>query len=315
MTDPAAPPYPGAMHDHAPTGIRGASNRSLLALSLALTSVVMVVQVVGAALSGSLALLADAAHMFTDAAALVIALVASAVAARPANDRRTFGFQRAEVFGALANGVILIALSAWVAVEAVLRLLRPAEQEVAGGLMLVVAIVGLVANGAAMWLLSAAQRRSINVRGAYLEVLGDMIGSAAVIAAAAVILITRWAPADAIASLLIAAMIVPRAFGLLREVVSVLSEAAPRGVRLAEIRAHILDTPGVVAVHDLHVWQLTRGAPVFSAHVVVDDQALRDGRAAGILSRLQTCLDAHFDVEHSTFQLEPAGHVEHDAHA
>lgn len=299
------------MHDHAP-GIRGASNRRLLAVSLAITTVVMLVQIVGAALSGSLALLADAAHMFTDAAALVIALIASAVAARPANDRRTFGYQRAEVFGALANGVILLVLSAWVAVEAVLRLVNPAETEIAGGLMLAVAVVGLIANAIAMWLLGSAQRRSINVRGAYLEVLGDLLGSAAVIIAAIVILVTGWAPADAVASLLIAAMIVPRAIGLLREVGSVLGEGTPKGMQVQEIRDHILTTPGVVAVHDVHVWQLTRGAPVFSAHVVVDDAALSDGRSGRILASLQGCLTQHFDVEHSTFQLEPAGHVEHD---
>ena len=303
------------MHDHAPSGVRGAGNRRLLAISLAITTVVMVVQIIGAALSGSLALLADAAHMFTDAAALVIALVASMVAARPANDRRTFGYQRAEVFGALVNGIILIALSAWVAVEGVSRLVSPSDVEVAGGLMLGVAIVGLIANAVAMWLLSSAQRRSINVRGAYLEVLGDLIGSAAVIVAAIVILVTGWAQADAIASLFIAAMIIPRAIGLLREVVSVLAESAPKGTHVREIREHILGTPGVVDVHDVHVWQLTRGAPVFSAHVVVDGAALQDGKASGILSQLQTCLSQHFDVAHSTFQLEPAGHVEHDAHA
>jgi cobalt-zinc-cadmium efflux system protein len=303
------------MHDHAPGGIRGASNRRLLAISLALTSVVMVVLVVGAVLSGSLALFADAAHMFTDAAALVIALVASIVAARPANDRRTFGYQRAEVFGALVNGVILIILSVWVAVEGVRRLMDPGDVEVAGGLMLVVAVVGLIANGVAMWLLSAAQRRSINVRGAYLEVLGDLIGSAVVIVAAIVILVTGWMPADAIASLVIAAMIIPRAIALLREVVSVLAESTPQGMHVEDIREHILSTSGVVDVHDVHVWQLTRGAPVFSAHVVVEAAALSGGRSGAILGKLQTCLADHFDVEHSTFQLEPAGHVEHDAHA
>lgn len=304
------------MHDHPREGgIRGASNRRLLAISLALTGAVMVVQVVGAVLSGSLALLADAVHMFTDAAGLVIALVAASVAARPANDRRTFGYQRAEVFGALINAVVLIALSVWIAVEGVKRLIDPGEVEIAGALMLVVAVGGLAANAVAMWLLSAAQRRSMNVRGAYLEVLGDLIGSAAVIVAALVIVVTGWVQADAVASLLIAAMIVPRAAGLLREVVSVLSESVPQGTQVRDIRRHILETPGVVDVHDVHVWQLTRGAPVFSAHVVVDDAAMADGRAASILSRLQSCLDQHFDVEHSTFQLEPAGHVEHDAHA
>jgi cobalt-zinc-cadmium efflux system protein len=292
------------MHDHAPSGgVRDASNRRLLATALALTATVMVVQVVGAILTGSLALLADAAHMFTDAAALVVALIATAIAARPADDRRTFGYQRAEVLGALANGVILIVLCAWIGVEAVQRLLTPAEAEVHGALMLVVAVVGLVANAVSMFLLSRAQKRSINVRGAYLEVLGDLIGSAAVIVAAIVIVTTGFTQADAIASLFIAVMIVPRAIGLLREVV----------VHVAEIREHLREADGVVDVHDVHVWQLTRGAPVFSAHVIVEDAALTDGRAAAILASLQTCLADHFDVEHSTFQLEPAGHVEHDS--
>jgi len=237
------------------------------------------------------------------------------VAARPANDRSTFGYQRAEVFGALINAVILIALSVWVAIEGIARLLNPGEAEVAGGLMLVIAVIGLVANAVAMWLLSTAQRRSINVRGAYLEVLGDLIGSVAVIVAAIVIVTTGWTAADAIASLLIAAMIVPRAISLLREVFSVLSESTPKGMHVDDIRDHILSTPGVVDAHDVHVWQLTRGAPVFSAHVVVDAAALDDGRSAAILARLQSCLAEHFDVEHSTFQLEPAGHIEHDAHA
>ncbi|MCR2793068.1 cation diffusion facilitator family transporter [Microbacterium sp. zg.Y625] len=304
------------MHDHAPArGIRGADNRRLLALSLTITSVVLVVQVVGALLSGSLALLADAGHMFTDAAALVIALVASTVAARPADDRATFGYQRAEVFGALANAVILLVLAGWIVVEAVGRLARPGPAEVAGGLMLAVAVLGLVANSVALWLLGAAQKRSINMRGAYLEVLGDLLGSAAVIVAAVVILLTGWTQADAVVSLLIAAMIVPRAVSLLREVASVLGETAPQGTQVAQIRRHIVATPGVVDVHDVHVWQLTRGAPVFTAHVVVDAACLADGRATGILTDLQTCLADHFDVAHSTFQLEPAGHIERDAHA
>ncbi|GAA2967931.1 cation diffusion facilitator family transporter [Microbacterium schleiferi] len=297
------------MHDHAP-GIRGASNRRLLTASLTITSVVLVVQVVGAFLSGSLALLADSVHMLTDTAALVIALIASIVAARPATDRQTYGYQRAEVFGALINAVLLIGLSVWIVVEAIQRLLDPGEAEVRGGIMLIVAVVGLLANAAAMWLLSAAQRTSINVRGAYLEVLGDLLGSALVIVAAIVVLLTGWQAADAVASLLIAALIVPRAVGLLREVFHVLSESAPKGTHVAEIREHILSAADVVAVHDIHVWQLTRGAPVFTAHVVIDPDAIAAGRSGEILSRLQTCLASHFDVEHSTFQLEPAGHVE-----
>ncbi|KJQ54581.1 cation diffusion facilitator family transporter [Microbacterium sp. SA39] len=296
------------MHDHAPAagGIRSASSRRLLAISLSLTATVMVVQIVGAVLTGSLALLADAAHMFTDASALVIALIAASVAARPADDRRTFGYQRAEVFGALINAVILIALAAWVAVEGISRLVNPGDVEVAGGLMLVVAVVGLFANAVSMWLLSRAQRTSINVRGAYLEVMGDLIGSVAVIVAAVIILTTGWMPADAVASLLIAAMILPRAITLLREVFSVLSESAPKGTAVSEIRTHLLGYEGVIGVHDVHVWQLTRGAPVFTAHVSVDPLLIADGRSARLLSEMQACLADHFDVEHSTFQIEPA---------
>ena len=304
------------MHDHAPTpgGIRSAGHRRLLAISLSLTATVMVVQVVGALLTGSLALLADAAHMFTDASALVIALIASAVAARPADDRRTFGYQRAEVFGALINAIILIVLAGWVGFEGVGRLLNPSDVEVAGPLMLIVAVVGLVANAISMWLLSRAQRTSINVRGAYLEVMGDLIGSAAVIVAAIIIVTTGWMPADAIASLFIAAMIIPRAITLLREVFSVLAESAPKGTAVSEIRQHLLDYDGVVGVHDVHVWQLTRGAPVFSAHVTVSADLLVEGGSAQLLTDLQSCLADHFDVEHSTFQIEPAEHSDCEPH-
>ena len=304
------------MHDHAHgvSGVRGQANHRLLAISLTLTSLVMVVQIVGAVLTGSLALLADAAHMFADASALVIALIASLVAARPANERNTYGYQRAEVFGALINAVLLIALCVWIAIEAIGRLVTPSEHEVAGGLMLAVAVTGLVANAISMWLLPAAQRTSINVRGAYLEVLGDLIGSAVVIVAAIVIWTTGWMPADALASLLIAVMIVPRAITLLREVFAVLGERAPEGTDVATIREHILSADGVADVHDVHVWQLTRGAPVFTAHVVVEPDVLTSGRSGALLSSLQSCLAEHFDVEHSTFQFEPAGHTEHEAH-
>ncbi|WP_455905208.1 cation diffusion facilitator family transporter [Microbacterium sp.] len=304
------------MHDHAPAagGIRSASHRRLLAISLTLTATIMVVQVVGAIFTGSLALLADAAHMFTDASALAIALIAAAVAARPADDRRTFGYQRAEVFGALINAIILILLAGWVAFEAVGRLLNPGETEVVGGLMLVVAVVGLVANAISMWLLSRAQRTSMNVRGAYLEVMGDLIGSAMVIIAAIVIVTTGWMPADAIASLMIAVLIIPRAISLLREVFSVLSESAPKGTAVSEIRQHLLDYDGVIGVHDVHVWQLTRGAPVFSAHVSVDPALLADGRSTKLLNDLQSCLAHHFDVAHSTFQIEPAEQSDCEPH-
>ena len=298
-------------HDHS-AGIRGGGNCRLLAISIGITSIVLLVQIVGAILTGSLALLADAGHMFTDVAALIVALIASSVALRPANERRTYGYQRAEVFGALINALILIVLAVVVGIEGVRRLVEPADAEVQGGLMLIVAVVGLVANAVALWLLSAAQKHNMNVRGAYLEVMGDMIGSGTVIVAAIVIITTGWMPADAIASLAIAVFIIPRAFGLLREVFSVLAQSAPRDVHVREIREHILRTDGVVDAHDIHVWQLTRGAPVFTAHVVVDPEMLAEGRAAALLEELQECLAEHFDVEHSTFQLEPAGFTEPD---
>lgn len=297
------------MHDHG-HGIRGAGSRRLLTISLCLTATVMVVQVVGALLTGSLALLADAAHMFTDASALVIALIASTVAARPADDRRTFGYQRAEVLGALINAIILIVLATSVGIEGVRRLVEPAETEVAGPLMLAVAVIGLVANAVAMWLLSSAQKTNVNVRGAYLEVMGDLIGSAAVIVAAVIIVTTGWMPADALASLFIAIMIIPRAITLLREVFSVLAESAPKDTHVSEIRDHVLGFDGVTSVHDVHVWQLTRGAPVFTAHVGVERTVFAEGRAGALLEQLQGCLAEHFDVAHSTFQLEPDGQAE-----
>ena len=303
------------MHDHA-DGIRGSGIRRRVSISLWLSAPGMVVAVIGAILTGSLALLADAAHMFTDASALVIALIASAVAARPADDRRTFGYQRAEVLGALVNAIILIVLSVSVGIEGVHRLFEPTSAEIGGPLMLVVAVIGLIANAIAMWLLSSAQKTNINVRGAYLEVLGDMIGSAAVIVAAIVIVVTGWMPADAIASLFIAVMIIPRAITLLREVFSVLAESAPKDTHVSEIREHMLGFDGVTSVHDVHVWQLTRGAPVFTAHVGVQPELFAEGRAGELLEQLQGCLADHFDVAHSTFQLEPEGQAEcTDTHA
>lgn len=298
------------MHDHAPApgGLRSAGHRRLLAISLGLTATVMAVQIAGAILSGSLALLADAAHMFTDSSALVIALIATGVAARPADARRTFGYQRAEVFAALINAIILIVLTVSVAFGGIQRLLNPGDVEVAGPVMLTVAVIGMIANATSLWLLSRAQATSINVRGAYLEVMGDLLGSVMVIVAAIVIVTTGWMPADAIASLLIAAMIVPRAVSLLREVVSVLAESAPKGMSVDDIRTHLKGYQGVVDVHDVHVWQLTRGAPVFTAHVMVAPAVYTADRSAELLAELQSCLAEHFDVEHSTFQLEPAGH-------
>jgi cobalt-zinc-cadmium efflux system protein len=233
------------------------------------------------------------------------------IAARPANDRNTFGYRRAEVLGALANGVLLTVVAVVVAVEAVTRLATGVEH-VAGLPLLLVACTALVANIASALVLRGGKDASINLRGAYLEVLGDMVGSVAAIIAGVVVLTTGWAPADAIASLAIAAFIVPRAFALLRDVMHVLTESTPRGTDIDEIRQHLLGTAGVVAVHDVHVWQITTGAPVFSAHVVVQPAILARGFTDDLLDRLRGCLTDHFDVEHSTFQLEPAEHADHE---
>lgn len=271
---------------------------------------VFVLEIVGALLSGSLALLADAGHLVSDLVGLIVALVAATVAARPATDRQTFGFQRVEVFGALVNSLILIGVAVSVAIGAAFRL--GGHPEVQGGWMLVVAVIGLVGNVAGLLVLRGGAKASINMRGAYLEVLGDTLGSLATIAAAVVILTTGIGWADAIASLVIAVLIVPRALSLLREVVRVLSESAPVSTDVAEIRKHILGTEGVVAVHDVHVWAITSGAPVFSAHVVVSPTVFARGRAGALLDELGGCLSEHFDVAHSTFQLEPAEHAEHE---
>ena len=293
-------------HDHT-----HGTNRNRLLIAIGIVVAVLVVEVVGAWLSGSLSLLADAGHMLSDLAGLVIALMATIVAARPATDRQTFGYRRAEVFGALINGLILVVVAVVVTVGAIGRLVG-GEPEVHSVPMLIVAVIGLVANLGALLLLRPAAGHSINMRGAYLEVLGDLVGSATVIVAAVVILTTGFVAADAIASLLIAVLIVPRAFSLLRDVVRVLSEAAPADTDVAEIRDHILGTPGVVAVHDVHVWAITSGAPVFSAHVVCEQSVFRSGGTGALLDELSGCLTKHFDVEHSTFQLEPAEHAAHE---
>ncbi|SDN44302.1 cobalt-zinc-cadmium efflux system protein [Klenkia soli] len=302
----------GHSHAHVPAGgTVSAGYRRRLGLVLAITGTVLVVQAVGAVLSGSLALLADAAHMATDALGIALALGAVTLAQRPASGRRTFGWQRIEVLAAVGNGLLLLGVGGYVVVEAIRRIGDPPE--IRSGLMLGVAVLGLVANLVSLLLLREGQGESLNMRGAYLEVLGDALGSVAVIVAAVVILTTGWTGADVVASLAVGALVLPRAWSLLRDALDVLLEAAPRGVDLADVRAHILGVAGVVDVHDLHAWTITSGLPVLSAHVVVDDVVLADGHGGRVLDALCTCLGGHFDVEHCTFQLESASHREHEA--
>jgi cobalt-zinc-cadmium efflux system protein len=286
-------------------------HRRRLIVVLVITSVVLIVEVVGGLVAGSLALLADAGHMLTDSTGLILALIAASLAARAATVKRTFGLQRAEVLAALGNALLLVGVAVWVLIQAVDRLRNPTEID--GGLMFVVGVVGVLANMAGLLILRPAQAKSLNMRGAYLEVLGDLVGSLAVVAAAVVILTTGWMPIDAIASLLIVVVIIPRAWSLLREVVDVLLEATPHGVDLAEVREHIKQVRGVVDVHDLHAWTITSGVPVLSAHVIVDNACISEGRSGEVLDRLGECLGGHFDVSHCTFQLEPVGHQEHEA--
>jgi cobalt-zinc-cadmium efflux system protein len=296
-----------APHVH---GTAAQAHRGRLAAVLAVTGTVLVVEVVGGIVSGSFALLADAGHMLTDAAGLLLTLLATHLAARPATARRTFGWQRAEVLAAMVNGMVVAGVGVVVLVEGIGRIAHPRPVE--AGPMLAVAAVGLVANAVGIGLLHRGQGESLTVRGAYLEVLGDLLGSVAVVVAALVVLGTGFERADGIASVLIGLVILPRAVALLRQVAAVLLEATPEGVDLAAVRTHITGVPGVADVHDLHAWTITSGVPVLSAHVVVDDEVIAAGRTGRVLDALGECLAGHFDVEHCTFQLEPAAHAAHE---
>jgi cobalt-zinc-cadmium efflux system protein len=290
-------------HDHAR---RTVDHRKRLAMVLGITCTILVVEVIGAVLSGSLTLFADAGHMATDAGGIGLSLLAMWFAARPAHPSRTFGSYRLEILAAVANALLLFAVGVYILVEAALRLLEPPT--VASGTMLVFGAVGLAANAVSLVLLRQGQAHSLNVRGAFLEVLNDAFGSAAVLVAAAAIWLTGFQRADAIASAVVGALILPRTWKLLREALDVLLESAPKGIDLAEVRQHMLEERGVVEVHDLHAWTITSGMPVLSAHIVVADPS----SSGQVLDRLCECLRGHFDIDHSTIQVEPAGHRHHE---
>lgn len=299
----------GLGHSHS-EGTAAYRHRGRMVAVLCIIATITVVQVVGAALSGSLALLADAGHGFTDGIGVGLALLATVIGARPPSDRRTFGLQRLEILAALANGLVVGVVAVLILIGGVRRLVDPAEIET--GVMLAAAVVGLAGNGVSLVVLRRGQAESLNVRGAYLEVLGDTLSSTAVIAAALIIMASGWTRADALASIVIGLLILPRAMMLLRDVVHVLLEAAPKDVDLADVRRHIMTAPAVVDVHDLHVWTITSGVPVVSAHVVVEEVVLAEHGYGPVLDGLQRCLAGHFDIEHSTFQIEPRGHADHE---
>ncbi|MCW2817504.1 MAG: cation transporter [Marmoricola sp.] len=299
----------GAGHGHGHAAGR-VVDRSRLKAVLALTVAVVVVELVGAWVSSSLALLADAGHMVTDAASVAVALSASYVATRAPDPRRTFGLHRAEILAALVNAVVLLGVCGFLAYEGVRRLVDPAP--VHTGPMLVFAAVGLLANGVSLSLLVRRKDTSLNMRGAYLEVLGDLVGSGLVVVAALVIMATGFLRADPLVSLVIAVLILPRSVRLLRDAVDVLLEKTPVGLDLDDVRDHLLEVPGVVDVHDLHAWTITSGMPVLSAHVTVTDACLLARGVGSLLDDFSGCVAAHFAVEHVTFQIEPESHREHE---
>jgi len=265
---------------------------------LGISCTILIAEVVVGLFANSLALLADAGHVFADVIGTSLAFVAIWLAARPATRERSFGFYRFEILAAVINALVLFAIAGYVLFEAWRRLF--AAPEVASGPMVLVAAGALVANSVAVWLLHAGQRQSLNLRGAYLEVLNDAFGAAAVLVAGLLIRFTGFLQADAIASGLIGLLILPRTWALLREAVDVLLEATPKNVDMARVREHILEAPGVRDVHDLHAWTITSGMNVVSAHVIVDKGA----KSTAVLDALCRCLSTQFDIAHSTFQLE-----------
>jgi cobalt-zinc-cadmium efflux system protein len=302
-------------HGHGHGHVRSAGNRRRLAVVLGLSLTVLLAEVVGAAVSGSLALLADAGHVLTDVAGLTLALVAATLSRRPTTARRTWGYHRAEVLAAAAQAAVLLAVGGFVIVEGARRLVEPPD--VAAGAMVAFGVVGLVGNAVAIAVLMGVRDHDLNLRAAFLEVVADALGSVAVLLAALAIALTGWLRADAVASLVIGALILPRTWRLLRESVDVLLESTPRGLELSDVREHLHGVPHVVDVHDLHASQVSTGLPTLSAHVVVEEACFHDGHLPTLLDQVQECLAGHFDVEHSTIQFESRDHSAHEpfAHA
>jgi cobalt-zinc-cadmium efflux system protein len=282
-------------------------------VALTLIGVFMIGEVVTAILAGSLALFADAAHMLTDAGAIAMAIWASRLAERPTTDVWTFGFKRAEIVSAALNGMALLLTAALILFEAVERLIHPIP--VKGPVLIVVAVAGIAVNLAATFVLAKANRSSLNIAGAFAHLMTDLWAFFGTAVAGIVIVLSGFERADAIAALGIVALMLHAARQLLRDSGRVLLEAAPAAVDLTDVRTHLLQAPHVSDIHDLHAWVVTSDLPALSAHVVVSEQCFASGHAPQILDDLQACLLGHFDVEHSTFQLEPPGHASHEISA
>jgi cobalt-zinc-cadmium efflux system protein len=296
-------------HDHGHAAGR-AKDRGRLRIVLAITTCVLVLEVVGWLVTGSLALLADAGHMAADAAAVVLALGASYVASLKGGPRSTFGLHRAEVLAALVNALVLLVVCGYLLYAGITRLFSP--EPVDAGPMVAFATVGLVANAVSMGVLARTERGSLNMRGAVNEVFADLLGSLLAVAAGVIIWTTGFTRADSIATLVIAVLVLPRVFLLARDATVVLLEIAPRGLDLEDVRTHLLGVPGVTDVHDLHAWTITSGIPSLSAHVTVTDACLAERGVGATLDELSRCVAEHFDVHHATFQVEPVSHQEHE---
>lgn len=284
-------------HSHA-RGLDRTSSRRALGAVLALTAIYTVVELVGGLLTGSLALLADAGHMLSDAVSIALALFASWLAARPATAQRSFGFRRAEILAALANGVLLVAVSIWIFIEAFARLSDPPR--ILGGWVLVIAIVGLVINLAAAAILARATGESLNVLAAYRHVLADVAGSVGVIAAALIVLTTGWRYADPLIGAGIGVLVLASSWTILRDSVAILLESTPSGIDAEAVGRRMAEVEGVVEVHDLHIWTITSGFPALSAHVLV--RANDDGHARR--RELEAILADEFGLSHTTLQVE-----------
>ena len=291
----------GAGHSHGatpPTGTAAGRYKTRLMGALALTTIFMAVEVVGGLWTGSLALLADAAHMLTDAGGLTLALLAIRFSERPATPQKTYGYVRMEVLSALANAVVLLLLTFYILYEAYQRFLNPPE--ILGGPMLVVAVVGLAVNLVSMRLLSAGSSESLNVKGAYFEVLADMLGSVGVLVAAGIVMLTGWKLADPIVGAGIGLFIVPRTWILLKQAIHILMEGTPPEVDISLLEGKLKEIPGVTAVHDLHVWTITSGVDAMSCHLVVNDMV----DTSKTLVAAKETMAVAFKITHTTIQVE-----------
>ena len=295
-------PHNHAHHSHHGHS-HGSTNRHVLRVSLAVIGGFMLVEAAAGWLSSSLALLSDAGHMFSDAAALALALAAFKWADKAADPRKSYGYRRVEILAAALNGLTLVVMAVWIAAEAVVRLFRPVE--VAGGAMLGVAVLGLFANLFVAWYMLRGERGNLNMRGAFLHVLGDLLGSVAAVAAGLLIWLYGWTWADLAASVLVAALIGKSGWGVLSASLHILMEGTPENTDLAEIAAEIQSIDGVLGLHDLHAWTITSSSHALSCHIAVAD-GWTVAQAAELAARIEHAVQAH-GIGHVTVQAEPAG--------